>query len=1172
MLLRDKAVQHFKRLLSAIFKLPMDRIESNAPLDRYGIDSILVVELTSELEKTFGQLSKTLLFEYQTLDALVDYFLHHHPLRLTDLLQPRTAGAWAAQAKTVDQAGPAPSRLAMATHRRRRNRMGGTSMQPLQVHQSVGRADRAIAIIGVAGRYPQANNLTEFWDVLRTGKDCIIEVPPKRWDHSRYFDSDKSKPGTTYSKWGGFIDGVDEFDAQFFNISPREAEFTDPQERLFLQCVHGALEDAGYTRESLGQCSPKRNIGVYAGAFFEEYQLYGAQEQAKGIHLALSGSPSSIANRVSYYFNLRGPSMSVDSMCSGSLTALHLACESLHRGECDMAIAGGVNVTVHPNKYLLLAQGKFASSKGRCESFGEGGDGYVPAEGVGALVLKPLDQAVADGDQIHGVIRATAINHCGRTNGYTVPSPNAQSEVVGRALAESGIDPRTISYIEAHGTGTALGDPIEITGLSKAFGAFTQDKQFCAIGSVKSNIGHAESAAGIAGVTKVLLQMRHGQLVPSLHSQVLNSNIDFTATPFVVQRELAEWKRPVLNINGQAMEFPRRAGVSSFGAGGSNAHVVIEEYVAAPIKRMDTDLPASPVLVVLSARNAERLQERGQQLLSTISNEGWGDDRLLDLAFTLQVGREAMDERLAMQVQSMSELKEKLSAHLSGLDGGSDLYRGQVKRNMDVLATFTADDDLAAAVDAWVAKGKLRKLLDLWVKGMPFDWNKLYRETKPQRISLPTYPFARERYWVPQLQAPSSAHSWGPQQLLHPLVQRNTSRLKEQRYSAIWSGEEFFLSDHVVQGRKVLPGVAYLEMAREALMQAEAFAEHAMGVRLRDVVWARPVVINDTPVEVHIGLHEQDDGRIGYEVYSAEGDVHSRGTAEVLKQELQRVDVPEALAACNRAMLQGDVCYAEFASLGLGYGPAFQAIECIHVGDGMAMARLQLPDVVAKSDSDYVLHPSLLDAGLQAIAGLTSEDQRGQLALPFAVAEVEIVGRCSARMWALVKPSEGATGQDRVRKYDITLCDDEGVVAVKLKGFASRVVDGQLGASSVLLLAPQWQPQVADGVMADYHERHIVLCGVGVDAADLMHGLGSTNCVEVPLVGELVSDYSHAVQSVCSLVQDILQRKPSGPVLLQVLVAAGGEHQLLAGLTGLLRTARQEQPKLMCQLMMAEQS
>ena len=340
-----------------------------------------------------------------------------------------------------------------------------------------------IAIIGLAGRYPGARTIAEFWENLRDGKDCITEIPEERWNHDLYFDADRYKPGKTYGKWGGFLDGVSEFDPRFFNIAPREAELMDPQERLFLQCVYEVLEDAGYTREGLARYQNSGlpgNVGVYVGVMYEEYQLYGAQETLQGRPLVLSGSPSSIANRVSYFCNFHGPSMAVDTMCSSSLTAIHLAYESLVRGGCELAVAGGVNVSVHPNKFIGLGQGQYLSSQGRCASFGASGDGYVPGEGVGAVLLKPLAHAMADGDHIYGVIKGTAINHGGRTNGFSVPNPNAQASVIGQAFKQTGIDPRTISYLEAHGTGTSLGDPIEITGLTKAFEEFTRDQQFCA--------------------------------------------------------------------------------------------------------------------------------------------------------------------------------------------------------------------------------------------------------------------------------------------------------------------------------------------------------------------------------------------------------------------------------------------------------------------------------------------------------------------------------------------------------------------------------------------------------------------------------------------------------------------------------------------------------------------
>ncbi|TMC15469.1 MAG: KR domain-containing protein, partial [Chloroflexi bacterium] len=800
---------YFKTQLASVIKLPVEQIDTQAFLLDYGFDSIMAMRFIKVLEPFFGPLSKTLLFEYPTLRNVTTYFLHNYPEQLKRVLGIEDAPVTVIPQATQPQIGAwydsyqtSSSRPHSSFHHRLAFLQKADLGPGLAAVPPVG----DIAIIGVAGRYPGARDLHEFWENLRTGKDCITEIPAERWDHRLYFDADKDKPGTTYSKWGGFLDGVDEFDPRFFNISPRDAERMDPQERLFLECAFATLEDAGYTRDSWDRAGGSSgeyqsnglggNVGVFVGVMYEEYQLYGAQAQIQGQPVALVGNPSSVANRVSHFCNFHGPSMAVDTACSSSLTAIHLACQSIEQRQCELALAGGVNVSLHPNKYLFLGQSKFVSSQGRCESFGQGADGYVPAEGVGAVLLKPLAQAEADGDHIYGVIKATAINHGGRTNGYTVPNPQAQADVIKQALKKARIDPRTISYIEAHGTGTVLGDPIEIVGLTRAFAQGPQDRvahgrsvaqgtqatQWCAIGSVKSNIGHAESASGIAGITKVLLQMRYGQLVPSLHAQVLNPHIDFSTTPFVVQQELNEWKRPQLLAvdedtsstatgRGAPSMVPRRAGVSSFGAGGSNAHVILEEYRAKHHK--SAVLKRRPSLIVLSARTQGQLQERVHQLLSWIQEYNQGDqptsaeEDLDNLAYTLQVGREAMEERLALQVSSLTELEEKLQRYLAEPQAGGDWYRGQVKRH-DLIGTFAADEDGQKTLTAWMSKGKYEKLLEWWVKGLTIDWKLLYtREaeqvqgnatdplliptvlTLPSRISLATYPFARERYWLP---------------------------------------------------------------------------------------------------------------------------------------------------------------------------------------------------------------------------------------------------------------------------------------------------------------------------------------------------------------------------------------------------------------------------------------
>ncbi|CAL9331680.1 SDR family NAD(P)-dependent oxidoreductase [Streptomyces sp. enrichment culture] len=765
-LLEEKASDYLERLLSEITKLPLARVDARAAFESFGVDSVMAMAMTARMETVFGSLPTTLFFEFATPRELARHLVATRRFDVGDLLGENTTDTTDATGTVVPAsdapaaeppaAGAAASRTsARSTGPLRRKPLSSTrwsARKPQTLAPSASRPAPAlperqgldIAIVGLAGRYPQARTLDEFWANLAAGRDCVTEIPADRWDHRAYFDPDPDAPGKTYSRWGGFVDGVDEFDPLFFNISPVEAERMDPQERLFLQCVYETVEDAGYTPDRLKAPTESGRtpaIGVYVGVMYSEYQLYGAQEQVLGNPVTVSGNISAVANRVSYFFDFHGPSLSVDTMCSSSLTAIHLACQSIRSGACDMAIAGGVNVSVHPNKYLLLGRSHFVSSTGRCESFGEGGDGYVPGEGVGAVLLKPLERAVRDGDHIHGVIRGVAVNHGGRTNGYSVPSPATQARVITEAWRQAGIDPNAVGYIEAHGTGTSLGDPIEVAGLTRAFREHGRDDRFCAIGSVKSNIGHAESAAGISGLTKVLLQMRHGKIAPSIHSAELNPNIDFGSTPFTVQQTLADWTRPVVTADGEQRELPRTAGVSSFGAGGTNAHLVLEEYRPAPDDAPDIQDPAAasrgPVPVVLSARTAERLRQRAAQLADWIERKNLSTGDLPALAHTLQVGREAMRERLGLVAVAMPDLIARLRDFGAGREDTEGLVRGRARASA-----------AGTGVSEALARRDLAGLLALWVEGGAVDWHALHGSRCPARIALPSYPFARNRYWI----------------------------------------------------------------------------------------------------------------------------------------------------------------------------------------------------------------------------------------------------------------------------------------------------------------------------------------------------------------------------------------------------------------------------------------
>jgi polyketide synthase PksM len=1110
--LGEQAVDHIKQVVSSVIGVPLARIHADAPMEKYGIDSIMIMQLTTELEKSFGPLSKTLFFEYRNIRELAGYFLSSHREQLKQIAGASHASSMPPLPESgMDVAG---SVSAAADANEDADVPSGASLAfvqavPATIAKEV-HPDRSfdIAIVGVAGRYPQADDLRQFWNNLREGKDCITEIPGDRWDHSLYFDENKNRDGKTYSKWGGFINGVDRFDPLFFNISPREAELMDPQERLFLQCAHEVLEDAGYTRDTLATEMPSgmgANVGIFVGVMYEEYQLYGAQRMAMGQPIALTGSPSSIANRVSYFYNFHGPSMAVDTMCSSSLTAIHLACQSIRRGECEAAIAGGVNVSVHPNKYLMLAQGSFASSKGRCESFGQGGDGYVPGEGVGAVMLKPKWKAERDGDHIYGIIRATAINHGGKTNSYSVPNPNAQSRAIYTAIEEAGIDPRAISYIEAHGTGTSLGDPIEIAGLTKAFREFTDDKGFCAIGSVKSNIGHCESSAGISGITKVLLQMQHRELVPSLHSTVLNPYIDFENSPFVVQREWTEWKRPVVERSGTAVEYPRIAGISSFGAGGANAHVIIEEYVPDSSGAPQPALPDSEVAIVLSARNERRLLALAHRLLDALPDFRKSNHSLRDMAYTLQVGREAMEERLAVAAASIDELESKLKDIVAGRETIEGVYRGKAQRDKETLATFSNDDDLMETIDKWISRRKYEKLLALWVKGLDLDWTRLYAGQRPRRVSLPTYPFETGRYWVPGLDllpAFERKTSFGTG-MLHPLLHRNTSTFSEQRFTSVFNGDEFFLKDHAVNGRPTLPAVAYLEMAYAAMDVASDTIAAGRGICIKDVLWAQPAMVDGGPVELHIRLIPQEDGEAEFEVFSAGNAgkdnriLHSRGQVGTFDiQAVPTVSLGELQQEFRNGSIDASQLYETFGNMGIAYGPGHQAVEEVLIGHGKVMAKLSLPSTVSQTANQYVLHPGMMDAALQASLGLilgnASSAEVTKPLLPFSIDHVEVFGACTREMWVVVGFRDKRSGE-AVRILDAELYDSEGALRVRVSGLSSRVLQEErvlperpvqrqntaaIELTGTSMLAPCWEPRpVPASELFPAPNQHVLVIG-----------------------------------------------------------------------------------------------
>ena len=595
----------------------------------------------------------------------------------------------------------------------------------------------AVAIIGMSGRYPGASNLHEYWDNLVHGRNSIREIPKSRWNVDQYYDPRPSRKGKVYCKHLGSLDDIEYFDPMFFNISPAEAEGMDPQQRIFIQEAYKAFEDAGYSCRLLNS----KKCGVYLGIMSNEYGMMLYQNKPE--IMSMTGNSYSIAAaRISYFLNLKGPAIPVDTACSSSMVSTHLAYKALLSRDIDMALVGGVTLYLTPEGYMGMCAAGMLSKDGQCKPFDNGANGFVPGEGAGALVLKRLEDAEADGDHIYGVINGSGINQDGKTNGITAPSVNSQIELERDVYERYGIHPGSIGYVEMHGTGTKLGDPIELEALSTVFKEKTNQKNYCAIGSVKSAIGHTSAAAGVAGIQKVLMCLKHKKLVPTLNFNEPNQHFDFENSPFYVNTEFKDW-----DSNPGS---PRRACVSSFGFSGTNAHIVMEEYIPKAHTLEASHLLGSdtPLLFVLSAKSMEQLKAYAQDILEwVVSHE---DIRLLDMAYTLQVGREAMDCRLAFTVDSKGSLIERLRGFIAG-NPAEGVMIAQIQRGRGEAASREDGETEKSLLRCRNRKERLDEAAGLWMKGITLDWEWLYDSVKPRRISLPTYPFARERYWIPGL-------------------------------------------------------------------------------------------------------------------------------------------------------------------------------------------------------------------------------------------------------------------------------------------------------------------------------------------------------------------------------------------------------------------------------------
>jgi acyl transferase domain-containing protein len=880
-----------------------------------------------------------------------------------------------------------------------------------------------IAIIGMGCRFPgNCNDPESFWRLLRDGGDTVREVPPSRWDIDAYYDPNPEVQGKMYTRYGSFLENVDRFDAQFFGISPREAVSMDPQQRMLLEVSWEALEQAGQSPARLKGSQAGVFIGITNNDYVRLLELAGA-ERIDAYHL--TGTPLNFASgRLSYVFGLHGPSMAIDTACSSSLVAVHLACQSLRAGDCNLALAGGVNLVLSASGYVIACRARMMARDGRCKTFDAAADGFVRGEGCGIIVLKRLTEALAARDNILAVIRGSAVNQDGYSSGLTVPNRSAQEAVIRKALDSASIPPAEVGYVEAHGTGTPLGDPIELRALSAVLGEGRAPDRPFVVGSVKTNIGHLESAAGIAGLIKVVLMLQHGEIPPHLHFERPNPNLDWAALPLRVPTSVIPWSRGSRRV----------ASISSFGGSGTNSHLVLEE----PPPRTSVESELRSHLLTLSAKSEQALDElvaRYDCFLAATK------ESLADICYTAGGGRAHFPCRLAVAAGTVDQARQRLA-----IAARSHAPSRRPQAKPDLPAERLAAD---------------------YLEGADIDWDALGRDR--HKIALPTYPFQRESYWVDtsnrETPAPFIA---GRTSGVHPVLgHRLESALSEMVFERhIAADSPSLLADHRVYGTVVVPGAYYISLLLSAARELFGGVAH----QVRDVIFSQPLLIPDRQSRrLQAILRRSDSESAAFQIFSRDAaaadslpwTLHAAGHVGVEKQTAAAEMI--ALSCDGRSVGLG-LFYSLLWDSGIQLGSAFRWVEEIWKREGESLGRMRFPAGPAES-RDYVLHPGLIDSCFQVLAAALPEERFGSTVyLPLGVGAFRIFRSLPARIWCSARLKEPFSPNAETSTGSLRLLDENGVLVGAVDDLAVKrapretLLRGTPKPGDGWLYQLQWEP------------------------------------------------------------------------------------------------------------------
>jgi acyl transferase domain-containing protein len=822
-----------------------------------------------------------------------------------------------------------------------------------------------IAIIGMGCRFPGgAETLDSYWHLLQTGIDAVTDVPKERWNKEDVYDPDSDTKGKINNKLGGFLkSNIYDFDSHFFNIAPQEAIQIDPQQRLLLEVAWETLEHANISPDDLFETLSGVFIGV--SSFDYALRVFGTNEREQISPYSGTGTLlSPPAGRLSYFLGLKGPAMSVDTACSSASLAIHLACQSLRNRECHFALAGGVNALLAPELSIYFSTAGMLSSDGKCKSFDASANGYIRAEGCGMIALKRLSDAQADKDHIYAVIKGSAVNQDGPGAGLTVPNGPSQEAVIKKALSFAQIDPDQVSYIEAHGTGTGLGDPIEMRALSNVYCKKRSKDHPLWVGSVKTNLGHMEPAAGMASMIKIVLSMQHNEIPQNLHFRNPNPLIPFDENPIQIPQTNIPWKKS---------ENPRIAATSAFGFSGTNVHILVQEWPSADMPHATpNDRPIH--LFALSAKTNNALEQLARRYASYLSR--YQNHHMADICFTANTCRKHFNKRLCILANTVSQLISILDTYSQAQIKSPHIF---TKQNSDPVDHFNEEwfDGFDQGQRNW--EKALGNIAKYYVNGGSIDFKQLDRQYSRQKVILPLYPFQRKTYEVKRQQrgmiTDLSAHPFIGKQLKSPVFSRSIV------FESIYSKSTDFLKEHVIFNKMISPAAAHLSKVCSCVHEAFAFSQ----ISIDDITFHIPLVVDhDQKKTVQVIIEKHIDKAMPFQIISADLDddnwtIHCDGSVQLRNEP----DSPEmsfdAIQARCQQYKKGQEFHQEFINAGYQLGPNFQRIVESHYDNDEAICKL----VLNSENSNQYIHPGLMDsifqsgmfASLQTLEKIISSDK-----------------------------------------------------------------------------------------------------------------------------------------------------------------------------------------------------